>query len=162
MKKQKTLQKSQLKFKFQSYVRKLRLKVSELTNEQKQLILFCLGAFLIILVGLTSIFIFQNKFTSKEDDIVKEDINGTKNVDITLSEDGFDIKSVKLKPNTEYNFRVIKTDEVSCTSLKNNELDYTIPLPNIADQFPIRFPESKTYNLTCIENPKLKITVNVR
>lgn len=140
--------------KFQS----IKLWFHNLDKNQKNTLLLISFTIVLLLVGLFLVLKFHRSYNQKQDPLLA-DSDEIQNVDLILNSKGFDRSSLTLRYGREYNFRVIKTDNVVCDAIKNIELDYTIPLPNIADQFILRLPETGKYTLECVNFSKLRISV---
>ena len=135
---------------------------------------YIMAAMLFFLFGVAigSVFLFQNRLSSKENSSTNElteptpylsildSMNNAENVDIKIERDGISPEQVKIKKDREYNFRIIKMPGSTCLSLKNSSLDYSLQLLNTATSYPIRIPTPGEYILECDEqDSKISIIV---
>lgn len=89
------------------------------------------------------------------------DKTGIDNVDIMISTRGFLPNSVNLTTGKSYDLRFIKEGGVTCTSLRNEDINITIDLPRTAVQFPLTITSPGTYIFYC-DNQDTNLEIKVK
>lgn len=74
---------------------------------------------------------------------------------VAIGKNGFDRKNFHVKPLEKFVFRVLRDDSI-CTTLRNEDMGYTLNLAERANEFPLKLPEGK-YVFSCIDKPEWKL-----